>query len=430
MDPRAADYRELLARIFAGRLFRRASRQRELLEYLCREAFAVPYREVHEQSLGVAVFGRSPDYDTSQDNIVRVHVSELRKKLEEYFKTEGAEEPFTLEIPRGGYTPMLKGRTTPASVPERTALAVSPPLADPAPATARARTSMANRWLLAAVAALTVLSLYLGARNVQLRRAASPAVAASPLWRQFFAANRETDLIVADSCISLLTDIVDHPVTLQEYLDRSYMLGTIAPEHNAERRRDLELLMTRRYTSMADVLTVQRVTNLGALDRKSVSLYFARDYPSQRLRSMGTILVGSKRSNPWVEAFESRMSFRMDYDPVTHNNLVRNLRPTPTEPASYSVPGGVNDPKESLAIIAYLPSAQGTAEAIILSGTGVQGTTAAGEAFVSSGQWPKLRRALPQSSSGRIPYFEALLKTDAVGATVQSFELISLHLVQ
>jgi hypothetical protein len=115
---------------------------------------------------------------------------------------------------------------------------------------------------------------------------------------------------------------------------------------------------------------------------------------------------------------------------VTHNNLVRNLRPASAEPASYSVPGGVNDPKESLAIIAYLPSAQGTAEAIILSGTGVQGTTAAGEAFVSSGQWPKLQRALPPSSSGRIPYFEALLKTDAVGATVQSFELISLHLVQ
>jgi hypothetical protein len=298
MEPRAAEYRELLARILAGRLFRRASRQRELLEYLCREAFAVPPREVHEQSLGVAIFGRSPNYDTSQDNIVRVYVSELRKKLEEYFKTEGVAERFTLEIPRGGYTPILKARTTPPSVPEQTARAMAPAVADPVPAAGHARTFAVNRWLLAALAALTVLSLYLGARNVQLRRGANPAVAASPLWRQFFAANRETDLIVADSCISLFTDIVDRPVTLQEYLDRSYMLGTIAPEHNAERRRDLELLMTRRYTSMADVLTVQRITNLGALDRKAVSLYFARDYPSQRLRSMGTTLVGSKRSNP------------------------------------------------------------------------------------------------------------------------------------
>ena len=70
---------------------------------------------------------------------------------------------------------------------------------------------------------------------------------------------------------------------------------------------------------LADVLTVQRITSLGALDRKGVSLYFARDYPSQRLRSMGMIVVGSKRSNPWVEAFEPRMTFRMDYDPATQN---------------------------------------------------------------------------------------------------------------
>ena len=427
MEPRAGDRRELLARILAGRLFRRASRQRELLEYLCCKAFALPASEVHEQELGVAIFGRSPDYDTSQDNIVRVHVSELRKKLEEYFKTEGLAEPFTLEIPRGGYTPVLKARPEPASAPEHTTIAMAPSVADPVPA--GTRTLLPNRWLLVALAALSVLSLYLAARNVQLRRGASPAVATSPLWRQFFAANRETDLILADSCISLFTDIVDRPVTLQEYLDRSYMLGATAPEQNAERRRDLELLLTRRYTSMADVLTVQRTTSLGALDRKAVSLYFARDYPSQRLRSMGTIVVGSKRSNPWVEAFEPRMTFRMDYDPATQSNLVRNLRPASGEPASYSIPGGINDPRESLAIIAYLPNAQGTADAVILSGTGAQGTTAAGEAFVSPVQWPKLQRALPHFS-GRIPYFEALLKTDAVGATVQSFELISLHLVQ
>ena len=48
----------------------------------------------------MAIFGRQSDYDTSQDNLVRVHVSELGKKLEEHFRTEGAEEPASPHRPR------------------------------------------------------------------------------------------------------------------------------------------------------------------------------------------------------------------------------------------------------------------------------------------------------------------------------------------
>lgn len=407
--------RGLVAKVVAARIFRRSARQRELLEYLAGQAFAIPPRETHEQDIGVAVFGRPPEYDTSQDNIVRVHVSELRKKLEEYFKTEGQGEPHFLEIPRGGYCLVVHARAAAATT------AVAPD----APALKQPRLRAIARTLAATSAVLAGLCIYLGVRDFQHSGAGAAAgVQVNRLWRQFFATNRETDLIVADSCVSLLTDIVGAPVNLQEYINRTYLLGSIANQKDAERRRTLQLLMSRRYTSMADVITVQRITSLSALDHKTVSIYFAREYPSQRLRSMNVILLGSKRSNPWVEAFEEKMNFRMEYDAATGDNRVLNLHPKPGETASFAIPGRTTDPSESLAIIAYLPGAEGNGAALVLAGTGLQGTTAAGEAFVSP-QFRKVADALPKTPGGRLPYFEALLRTHAIGSTVQSFSVLA-----
>ena len=66
--------------------------------------------EIHEQEVGHKVFGRPRDYDTGSDNIVRVHASMLRKRLEQYFAEDGAAEPVIVEIPRGNYAPVFHER--------------------------------------------------------------------------------------------------------------------------------------------------------------------------------------------------------------------------------------------------------------------------------------------------------------------------------
>ena len=66
--------------------------------------------EIHEQEIGTKVFGRTANYDRSQDNIVRVNATELRKRIEAYFSSEGAHESLILEIPRGGYKPIIHRR--------------------------------------------------------------------------------------------------------------------------------------------------------------------------------------------------------------------------------------------------------------------------------------------------------------------------------
>lgn len=55
-----------------------------------------------ERNIGVEVFGRSADYDTSEDPVVRVRATEVRKRLAQYFATPHPQD-VRLEIPAGSY---------------------------------------------------------------------------------------------------------------------------------------------------------------------------------------------------------------------------------------------------------------------------------------------------------------------------------------
>jgi hypothetical protein len=100
----------LLERVAASPQLRRSARLQELLRYVGQRSLKEGCGQVHEQEIGFKVFGRPETYDTSVDNIVRTNVSDLRKRIEAYFKAEGLLEPVILEIPRGSYVPVFKCR--------------------------------------------------------------------------------------------------------------------------------------------------------------------------------------------------------------------------------------------------------------------------------------------------------------------------------
>src|SRR6266404_6375415 len=103
--------RALVERVLSSELLTRSARLRDLLVYLTGRVFEDASVEIHEQEVGREVFGRPADYDTGSDNIVRVHASTLRKRLERYFSEEGAAEPLILEIPKGNYAPTFRERS-------------------------------------------------------------------------------------------------------------------------------------------------------------------------------------------------------------------------------------------------------------------------------------------------------------------------------
>ena len=77
----------------------------QLLEFVVESSLRGDAGHLKETTIGVEVFGRTPDYDPKVDTIVRSQAWRLRAKLRKYYSSEGANDPLLIEIPTGQYAP-------------------------------------------------------------------------------------------------------------------------------------------------------------------------------------------------------------------------------------------------------------------------------------------------------------------------------------
>ena len=107
----------LVLRIVASRQFTKAPQLQDILIYICKRALTDPAATIRELEIGCNALGRKPDFNPHEDNIVRVQISHLRKKLDEYFATDGRDEPVQITVPKGAYVPSFEPRTEIAEAP-------------------------------------------------------------------------------------------------------------------------------------------------------------------------------------------------------------------------------------------------------------------------------------------------------------------------
>jgi hypothetical protein len=99
--------REELREVLSSRTFARAQRLVKLLEYIAEKYFLGQADQVCEYAIATEVLGRPQGFDPAQDAISRVEIHRLRKKLRDYYATEGAHRPVKIVIPPGTYTPLF-----------------------------------------------------------------------------------------------------------------------------------------------------------------------------------------------------------------------------------------------------------------------------------------------------------------------------------
>jgi tetratricopeptide (TPR) repeat protein len=88
--------------------FARNERLSRFLRFIVERHLEGRYEELKESVIGVEVFGRQPDYDTKLDPIVRTEARRLRLRLGEYFKGAGADAVVVIDLPKGGYVPVVR----------------------------------------------------------------------------------------------------------------------------------------------------------------------------------------------------------------------------------------------------------------------------------------------------------------------------------
>lgn len=101
--PASSEVWNALDRIGKSRTLRRAEKLIHLLNFLVETTLSGNAHYLKETTVGVSVFGRSPDYDPKTDTIVRSQAWRLRAKLRDYYATEGANDSVIIDIAKGQY---------------------------------------------------------------------------------------------------------------------------------------------------------------------------------------------------------------------------------------------------------------------------------------------------------------------------------------
>jgi hypothetical protein len=97
---------EELRQVLHSTPFQSSKQCQTLLKYLVEKSLRGQSDLLKERTIGMEVFGRSPDYNTADDPIVRARAGEVRKRLAQYYQSEEARgSTIQIVISSGSYRP-------------------------------------------------------------------------------------------------------------------------------------------------------------------------------------------------------------------------------------------------------------------------------------------------------------------------------------
>lgn len=413
---RAADVfdhecRAVLERAANSKFFEKSARSRELLTYLCNVALAHDERPITEQQIGTAVFGREPGYDTAVDTIARVQVSQLRKKLREYFASEGSREPLIIDIPSGSYVPVFRRRdiTAPADH----------PIESPAPPRKLQRQlpwKAVSAVLLVISCALLVWLLLDHPHSKPLSATATDS-ALNTFWGPLTASLHELPIVISDANLMIVSDMLGRTVSLHEYRDPNYPESLIEQFKDNDTRELAKHILGNYYTGTQDARVIKYLASVGL----PLSVVPAREFRMVAGTPENLILIGHNRGNPWMELFEADMNFHYEWPASAKVPAIQNRNPRSGEKSEYAVVWQ----QRGYCIVSLRPKPDGHGNALLIIGSDLSSLDAGGR-FLTEEKWIRtLYNALGLKTKSPTPYFEVLLETDLLTSGSPKFRIIA-----
>jgi Tol biopolymer transport system component len=161
---RANAVRSALESVISSKAFVGSKRCQDFLKLVVEHTLAGDVDALRERMIGAEMFGRPVGYDTSNDAVVRVRATEVRKRLAQYYSEVTTSPPARIDLPPGSYVPEFHFS--------------SPPRLRDEPV--RSTQTTAPRWRrtsLLAIAALLVTAILLLAIRPQLHTNPKPNTA-------------------------------------------------------------------------------------------------------------------------------------------------------------------------------------------------------------------------------------------------------------
>jgi hypothetical protein len=437
-EQEAAILRQHLQEIIEGTAFRGSHRSGQFLKHIVEQAIAGNFDSLKERAIGIELFGRSPSYDTSEDAIVRVTASDVRKRLLQHYGKYGTASEIRLSLPSGSYIPEVRRDFQPIEPPATPAVAPLDPVLPNATDQALAETPqlgprpqtagslhVASRWV---VLGVLLVGLNLGAWVVFWNHSSriEPRPSSILPWSGLFRSSGSTKVITSDSNIEKIERLSGQPVSLSDYANQQYIPnpGALPPE-------TLRFCKDFLRGDLAPTVDVGVVARIAALAQTSSSKIDVRGAREIRLSDVYTddnfIFLGSPRSNRWAGLFNDQLDFQFVLD--NQREVIRNVHPRSTEKPFYVPTAGGYATGQSFATISFIGNPGRSGQVLLLAGANAEGTTATGELVADRKRLSSELKSCGISPSGPIRHFQLLLALNTMAGSPSDVKVIACHVL-
>jgi hypothetical protein len=403
------DIRRELSTILDSPEFRGSHRGQMLLRYLVENALEGGVERLKERTIGVELFHRDLSYDTGQDAIVRVAANDIRKRLAAHYLHSGAARAAShvhISLAPGSYVPNFE-------IPEKL---------PPAPVPPQETGTRHGGWIpWTVVAALAAICALLAVQNVKLRSgAARPAPLAILPWSLMAAPGATVNLVAADVNFAFYKSLVHADPSLPAYTSQRWL------DEIAARVPSIPDLSRIPFTSIADASIAARIGSVLRSGGCSISVRSGRmthvaDFKSDR----SVILLGSVYPNPWVGLLNDHLNFRIEYDPVLQKQVCKNVSPRPGESPLYVGTARTPLPGVGYAIVSLVPNLSHNGFVLIIAGTNMEGTEAAGELVTDLPRLAGALRSRGIDPAAKAEQLELLMRLDHMNTQSSRSEIIA-----
>lgn len=385
----------------------------KLLQYLANHSFEHPGVSPKEYQIATEVFGRQKDFDPHLDSMVRVQAGRLRAKLAEYYASEGADDRFVLEMPKGGYSLALHQKTRAtgrnhSETPHETS-------------NDSGTTGRTSRLLIVATIALSVVlaSAVAVATDRLLTRKSIDSQAPSNsnpvpvafhvFWKGFLTGPQEPWVIFSNAAF------VGRPYTGMRYYNRTRDSGAVILDH---------------YTGVGEVLAVHALDNVLAGLHQPIRVKRGSLFSLDDAKNNDLIFIGSPSENLTLLELPNTQEFifkQLTSGSRTGTMEIINLHPGSGEPKEFLPSPPDETLSEDYSIIALKRGLNPAHSVLILAGATTIGTQAAVEYVCQQNSLEELLLRLSVSNSGELKPFEAVIRVKVAKGVPVGSELVALR---
>lgn len=428
---------QLMHQIVESQYFVKAEQLRKILVYVVQRHLLDPTVTFSEQDIACGALGRRGDFNPVDDNIVRVQMGHIRRRLDLYFSTEGRNEPLIMSVPKGTYVPHFEARVEAPTTSEHSLIPVlqekTPDNRIELPA-AKAKGWLNIRyWAIALTPMLcAVLFFVLGRESSKPVSSSqnSPALSTiqNPLLKRIFVTDLPVSIVVADINLVILQNVLHTDISIDQYISKDYPNNILNKANiSGDEREILSGLTFRKFTSLADLNVAIKCVELSRDFGARSIVRYSRSLNARDFEKGNFILVGSRTADPWVELFEPQLNFSFEEDPKTHEFYFRNKHPQLGEQLVYRKDYGTGVSTTSYVDIAIVPNLTKTGYVLLFNAATMDANEAAAQLIFSQTLSPVLAKALSSDDKNGNSSIEIFLRDHAVDGVVNGTEVVAVR---